>query len=90
MKSVATTVNDGASAVLAAARRAVAATPEESDPETVLASDCGVPCLVVVRPVEGRSGYRVVLVADTSDLANVTRAARQNDRSGGGCRADSS
>ena len=71
---VATTVNDGASAVLAAARRAIATTSEESDPETVLASDCGVPCLVVVRPVEGRSGYRVVLVADTSDLANVTRA----------------
>jgi signal transduction histidine kinase len=71
---IATTVHDGASPALAAARRAIAAMASDADPDTVLPSDCGVPCLIVVRAVEGRSGYRVVLVADTSDLANVTRA----------------
>ena len=36
--------------------------------------DCGVPCLVVSRGVEGRPGHVVALVADTSDLTATSRA----------------
>lgn len=41
---------------------------------SVVRMDCGEPCFVAFRPVEGRPGTIVALVADASDLAAVTRA----------------
>lgn len=37
-------------------------------------TDCGVPCLVVHRGVQGRPGYVVALVAETSDVTATSRA----------------
>jgi signal transduction histidine kinase len=59
---------------LDAARRAMVLAAGLAEGRGIVAVDCGVPCLVAVRPVEGRPGYNVALVAETSDVANATRA----------------
>ena len=43
--------------------------------ETTVATNCGdVPCLVATRPVEGRPGYVVAIVAETTALSEATQA----------------
>jgi signal transduction histidine kinase len=60
---------------LAAATRAVtAATPVPEGPASIVPVECGMPCVVAVKRVEGRPGFVVALVADTSELATGTRA----------------
>ena len=71
---VASTANES-SPFRAAATRAVSALDTGANAAASVASaDCGVPCVVVVRPVDGRPGYNVALVAETSELATATRA----------------
>jgi len=41
---------------------------------SVVRMDCGVPCFVAFRPVEGRPGTVVALVADSSELVALTSA----------------
>jgi signal transduction histidine kinase len=42
--------------------------------EGATSADCGVPCLIVHRSIEGRPGYAVALVAETAELTAATRA----------------
>jgi signal transduction histidine kinase len=71
---VASTAGD-APAIVAAALRALAAAPAPADETAaVMAMDCGGPCLVALRPLDGRPGYTVAIVAETSALAAATRA----------------
>lgn len=70
----AATSTDETSGIIDTARRALASVPEGANPMVVRDGDCEGPCLAVVSAVEGRPGYRVVLVADTSDLTRVTQA----------------
>ena len=81
---LASTVDETRAEILEAARRAVASgaasarsSGSGTDPgfETpVVTEDCGSPCLVAYRPVEGRAGVVVALVAETSELGAATRA----------------
>ncbi len=57
--------------VAAGLSRSASATPGAA---SVVRMDCGAPCFVAFRPVAGRPGTIVALVADASDLAAVTRA----------------
>jgi signal transduction histidine kinase len=62
-------------ALLAAATRAVAeAAPVPEGPASIVPVDCGTPCVIAVRRVEGRPGFVVALVAETSELVTGTRA----------------
>lgn len=65
------TTNSGP--IEAARRVAFAATAAGPQPR-VVQEDCGYPCLVAYRQVEGQQGTFVLLVADASPLAAVTRA----------------
>jgi signal transduction histidine kinase len=76
---VATTMGDADQALLAAASAAARNAPRsEGEGEGVetaaVVMDCGSPCLVALRPVEGRPGTVVALVAETSELSTATRA----------------
>ena len=69
---VATTADDRPH-LRGAAGRALALAATLPERRGIVPVDCGVPCLVAVHPLEGRPGYTVALVAETSDLATVTR-----------------
>ena len=72
---IAATTAEGHPELAAAAMRAVTAAAEEArNGGTVLPMDCGQPCLVAVRSVQGRPGYTVALLAETSALTSATRA----------------
>ena len=72
---VASTVGSDRARITEAAGRVVAARPSDADAAaSVVATDCGVPCLVAHRPVEGRPDTVVALIADTSELNAATRA----------------
>ena len=71
---VASTAGESSAAVAAARRAVAAAVVSDTGEATVLPMDCGAPCLVAVRPLDGRPGYTVALVAETSQLASATRA----------------
>lgn len=43
-----------------------------ADEPVVVSEDCGAPCLIAFRAVDGRPGTTVALVADTSELASTT------------------
>jgi signal transduction histidine kinase len=60
--------------VIEAARRVVPAAPAGNAPPRVSDADCGYPCLLAYRQVEGLSGAVVVLVADASPLVAATNA----------------
>jgi HAMP domain-containing protein len=61
--------------VIDAATRAIAAVGARvDDSASVVPMDCGAPCLVAVRPVDGRPGYTVAIIAETTELASATRA----------------
>jgi signal transduction histidine kinase len=63
------------SALAAAVVRGVAAAGVAgANGPTVVAVDCGAPCLVVYQPLEKRPGTGVALVADTSELASTTQS----------------
>ena len=65
----------GREELVAAAARAIASPTDPSPAGPVaLPMDCGVPCLVVYRAVEGRPNTVVALVAETSELAAATSA----------------
>jgi signal transduction histidine kinase len=71
---VASTADDNP-ALLNAASYAVSSTLATLDRgAAVVPMDCGAPCLVAVRPVQGRPGYVVALVAETSEVTTATRA----------------
>jgi signal transduction histidine kinase len=73
---IASTVGSDRPQLLEAAGRVVAAAPPAAagTGASVVATDCGVPCLVAHRPVEGRPDTVVALIADTSELNAATRA----------------
>jgi signal transduction histidine kinase len=60
---------------LAAATRAfTAAAPLANGPAAIVPVECAMPCVVAVKRVEGRPGFVVALVAETSELAAGSRA----------------
>jgi signal transduction histidine kinase len=60
--------------VIEAARRVVPSAPPADAPPRVSEADCGYPCLLAYRQVDGLQGSVVVLVADASPLAAATGA----------------
>jgi signal transduction histidine kinase len=60
--------------IIEAARRVVPSAPAAEAPPRVSDADCGYPCLLAYRQVEGLRGSVVVLVADASPLAVATSA----------------
>jgi signal transduction histidine kinase len=72
---VAASTAEGHPELTAAARHAVTVAAEGArNGGTVVSTDCGMPCLVAVRSVQGRPGYTVALLAETSALTSATRA----------------
>ena len=69
---VATTIESERSEVMTAARRAADASSRAL--ASVAAADCGRPCLIASRPIRGRPGYALVLLAETTELRASTRA----------------
>jgi signal transduction histidine kinase len=66
---------DGSPEFLAAATRAfTAAAPLANGPAAIVPVECAMPCVVAVKRVEGRPGFVVALVAETSELAAGSRA----------------
>jgi signal transduction histidine kinase len=60
---------------LAASTRAfTAAAPLANGPAAIVPVECAMPCVVAVKRVEGRPGFVVALVAETSELAAGSRA----------------
>ena len=70
---VATSAED-APLFLAAATRAASGRLPSNATAAVTTADCGAPCMVVVKTVEGRPGYAVAIVADTTTLVGATRS----------------
>lgn len=60
--------------ILAAAKRAVLEGGPGGPDAAVTSMDCGAPCLVAYRAVEGRPGITVALVAEASELTAATRS----------------
>jgi len=72
---IASTVTSDRERVIAVARGVLTGAPPPVGGAVAMASaDCGTPCLVAYRRVEGRAGTIVALVAETSELAAATRA----------------
>jgi signal transduction histidine kinase len=72
---IAASTADSHPELTAAARQAVTTAAEGArNGGTVVPMDCGMPCLVAVRSVQGRPGYTVALLAETSALTSATRA----------------
>jgi signal transduction histidine kinase len=65
---VATTVSSDRKRLIEAAARAL------DDGDGMRSTDCPTPCLVVIRRIDDRPGYRVALVAETAELTAATRA----------------
>lgn len=70
---VASSLDAQSGSVVDAARRVAGSRPG-GGPALVVEEDCGFPCLIAFREVEGRPGTVVALVADASPLAAATRA----------------
>jgi signal transduction histidine kinase len=70
------TLEPQGSQVVATVARLLATAPDDADRGAAVATwtDCGGPCLVVRTTLPTRPGYRVVLVAETSDLSSANRA----------------
>jgi signal transduction histidine kinase len=65
---------EGNARVEAIARTVARSTANAASWPVVVQADCGgVPCIVASRPLEGRPGTIVALVAETSELATATR-----------------
>jgi signal transduction histidine kinase len=60
--------------IVTAATRVVGSGGAGSGAASGILADCGAPCLVAYRGVEGRPGTVVALVAETSQLTNASRA----------------
>ncbi|HEY6509165.1 MAG TPA: ATP-binding protein [Vicinamibacterales bacterium] len=73
-KVVASSLEAESNSVVDAARRVVRVRSSDGGAARVAEEDCGFPCLIAFRQVEGRAGMVVVLVADASPLASATRA----------------
>ena len=59
----------------ATVRQVIATGPAKDAADTpVVTADCGRPCLIAYRAVDGRPGTVVAVVAETSELAEATRA----------------
>jgi signal transduction histidine kinase len=70
---VATTVGAGRDDLKTAVRRAMSAGGARAGGEPAAVwTDCGAPCLVVYRPIQGRPESVVALVAETTDVAAAT------------------
>lgn len=70
---VASSLETQSGSVVDAARRVARSRPGGGSAQ-VVEEDCGFPCLIAFREVEGRPGTVVALVADASPLAAATRA----------------
>jgi signal transduction histidine kinase len=72
---LASSVGDDRTALAAAVVRGVAAVGGGAASEPIVVPvDCGAPCLVVYRGLDGRAGSGVALIADTSELASTMRS----------------
>jgi signal transduction histidine kinase len=71
---VASTATDEHHQFVDAARRSMAAGPAPGPEPVVATADCGRPCVVAWRQLEGRPGMVVALVAETSELSTAMRA----------------
>jgi signal transduction histidine kinase len=71
---IASTAGPAREHVVEAARRVVTSSAASSQSTSVVSAQCGVPCLVAFRTVEGRPDVFVALVAETSELTAVTGA----------------
>jgi signal transduction histidine kinase len=69
---LASSLDDRKESVIEAARRVVPSAPAANSPPRVSDADCGYPCLLAYRQVDGLRGTVVVLVADASPLAAAT------------------
>ncbi len=70
----ATSLDADASAAAAAARLAVSTGGPAGAEPRIAEGDCGFPCLIAYRQVEGHPGTVVALIADASPLASATQA----------------
>jgi signal transduction histidine kinase len=70
---VASSLAGDSSPLLQAASRERPSYPFDEQPPPVLVRECGVPCLITFRRLDGRPGLTVALVAQTSELAVATR-----------------
>jgi signal transduction histidine kinase len=71
---VASTAADSAPTHAAALQAVAAYRQRGGEDALVVPLDCGAPCVVAVRAVDGRPGYTVALLAETTELAAATRA----------------
>ena len=71
---VASTADESSAFRIAATRAVSTMRPQLDGDATVIPMDCGAPCVVAISPVDGRPGYTVALVAETSELVTATRA----------------
>jgi signal transduction histidine kinase len=71
---VATSAEDAPQFLAAATRAKTRRAPANAGTAAVTTEDCGAPCMVVVKSVDGRPGYTVAIVADTTALVGATRS----------------
>lgn len=71
---LASSIDDRTGAVIQAARAVVPRAPAADVRPQVSDADCGYPCMLAYRQVDGLQGTVVVLVADTSRLQSATSA----------------
>jgi two-component system, NtrC family, sensor histidine kinase HydH len=71
---IASSFADPRSGVLVAARQALASAAAPATGPWVVAADCGFPCVIALRAVDGRPGITVALVADASPVVAATRS----------------
>jgi signal transduction histidine kinase len=71
---LATSLDTREGRIIEAARRVVPSAPAADAPPLVSDGDCGYPCLLAYRQVDGQRGTVVVLVADRSPLVSATSA----------------
>jgi two-component system, NtrC family, sensor histidine kinase HydH len=71
---IASSFADPRNGVVDAARRTIASEGAPSLQPRVVSGDCGYPCVIAFRAVDGRPGVTVALVADASPVVAATRS----------------
>jgi signal transduction histidine kinase len=71
---VATTVTEDRRQLIRAAQAVIGNRARDTGADGVVATDCGVPCMVAYRDVDGRPNTVVAVIAETSELTAATSA----------------
>jgi signal transduction histidine kinase len=71
---LASTAGSDRTPLIDAVRAILAERPPAGDEALVVSADCGEPCMIAARPLAGRPGAVVALIAETSELRAATQA----------------